>query len=146
MTLRLGLDVHGVIDDDPELFSGISSLMHQRGCKVYIVTGREISDELKVELAKSRIVYDKILSITTYRKVRGLPIFYVGGDKSQPMMEPYFWDRTKAKLCAEANIDLMIDDSLVYGEFFRDIETQYIIYNAKAKEFLRTLFYYGEGE
>ena len=33
-------------------------------------------------------------------------------------MDKEIWNRTKAEYCAEAGIDMMIDDSPVYGSYF----------------------------
>jgi len=142
--IKLGLDVHGVIDTDPEFFSALSKTMVERGHGVYIVTGREDCEELTEEIAiKYKVSYNTLLSITTYQKEIGTPVSYLDDRKSQPIMNPSIWNPTKAALCATAGIDIMIDDSLIYGKYFQDIKTQYITYTPQMKKFLRTLFYYG---
>lgn len=141
--IRLGLDVHGVIDRDHEFFSEVTKNLRYHSNEVIIITGRESCQELLDELVAYGIVYDDILSITSYQKALGTPISYLDNRKSQPVMEPKIWNPTKAALCASAGIDIMIDDSTIYEEFFRDIKTQYIIYTPAVKELLKTLFYTG---
>jgi hypothetical protein len=87
--------------------------------------------------------YTDILSITTHQKELGTPISYLDDNKYCPIMDPEIWNPTKAALCASAGIDIMIDDSLIYGKYFQDIKTQYIVYTPQMKEFLKLLFYFG---
>ena len=146
MMIRLGLDVHGVITDDPDFFSNLALLMLEKGHEVYIVTGQENNELLQDTLRGCNIVkqlYKEILSITTYQKALGTPISYLDGRKSQPIMDPEIWNPTKAALCASAGIHIMVDDSEIYGKYFLDVKTQYIRYSPETREFLKLLFYYG---
>ncbi len=143
LKIKLGLDVHGVIDSDSVFFSELSRVIHERGGYIYIVTGREKDKELIEEIDHYKMVYDDILSITSYQKALGTPITYLDGRKSQPIMAPDVWNPTKAALCASAGIHVMIDDSALYETFFGEIKTQYIVYTPEVKEFLKILFYFG---
>jgi len=148
-TVKLGLDLHGVITEDPEFFSALSSALLDHGHQVFVVTGREESEELHDELKACLMetdqieIYSSILSITTYQKKQGTPVHYLNGDPSQPMMDPKIWNATKAMLCATAGIHLMIDDSSLYEPSFQDIKTQYLVYTPEVKELLRFMFNYG---
>ena len=139
--IKLGLDVHGVIDKDPEFFSNLSEVMFTQGHEVFIITGREKTPDFVEEIKKYKIWYTDILSITTYQKILGTPVSYLDDRKSQPIMDPEIWNPTKAALCATAGIDIIIDDSLIYGRYFQDIKTQYLTYTPQVKEFLKLLFY-----
>lgn len=141
--IKLGLDVHGVIDTDPEFFSALSKMIKAQGNEICIITGREKTPDFVEEIKKYKIYYNAILSITTYQKEMGTPISYLDDRKSQPIMPSSVWNPSKAELCASAGIDIMIDDSLIYGKYFQDIKTQYIIYTPQMKEFLKLLFYVG---
>ena len=141
--IKLGLDLHGVVDAAPKFFSSLAGRMVDRGHEIYIVTGREDNVELRKEIDACRVDYNGILSITTYQKAQGTPVSYLNGRKSQPMMEPKVWNPTKAMLCATAGIDIMIDDSTLYEPYFRDIKTQYIVYSAAVMEWLNLMFYGG---
>lgn len=143
LKLRLGLDVHGVIDGDPGFFADLSEMMFDRDHEVYIITGREKGKELVDEIVSYKVVYTDILSITSYQKMLGTPVSYLDDRKSQPVMDPEIWNPTKAALCASAGIHIMVDDSLIYGKYFLDVKTQYITYTSEVKEFLKTLFYFG---
>ena len=147
--LSVGLDMHGVITESPDFFSDLACMLVDFGNEVHIVTGREDCPELQDELRECYMINDggklfnSILSITTYQKGKGVPISYLDGRLSQPMMDPKIWNPTKAMLCATAGIDIMIDDSPIYEPFFQDIKTQYITYTPKMKALLQRLFYYG---
>ena len=150
--IRLGLGLHGVIDKEPEFFSKLSKFLLSKGHEVYIVTGREKTNDLIKELKACHMIgskvldthYTDILSITTYQKKLGTPISYMDDRKSQPIMDPAVWNPTKAALCATAGIDIMVDDSPIYGKYFLDVKTQYIQYTPEVKEFLMILFNYKE--
>lgn len=144
--IKLGLDLHGVIDKDPTFFSQLADVMLYRDHEIYIVTGREDCIELRKELEACSMpgrLYNGILSITSYQKSQGEPISYLDGRKSHPMMDPKVWNPTKAMLCATAGIDIMIDDSTLYEPYFRDIKTQYIIYTEAVRDWLGFMFYQG---
>ena len=143
LELRLGLDIHGVIDSDPVFFSELSQTVHERNGEVFIITGREKCAELLGEVEYYKVVYKDILSITSYQQALGTPISYLDDRKSQPVMAPDIWNPTKAALCASANIHIMIDDSTIYEPFFQEIKTQYMVYTPEVKEFLKILFYFG---
>jgi len=151
--IRLGLDLHGVIDNDPEFFSKLSRFLLSKGHKVYIVTGREKTLDLVKELKACGMIgskalldsyYTDILSITTYQKKLGTPISYLDDRKSQPIMDPEIWNPTKAALCATAGIDIMVDDSPIYGKYFSEVKTSYLQYTPEVREFLKILFNYKE--
>lgn len=143
--IKMGLDLHGVIDADPEFFSSFSKQLRERGHEVYVITGREEGEDLITELKAAGMQgvynkhYDRILSITTYQKQLGTPITYLDDRRSQPMMDPEIWNPTKAMLCASMGIHFMIDDSPIYGEYFRSIKTQYILYTPTTQKLLRFL-------
>lgn len=146
--IRLGLDLHGVIDAAPMFFSALCKQMSKEGHEIYVITGREDTKELREELVACNIhlgYLAGILSITSYQKALGTAVYYLNDDPTQPMMDPKVWNTTKAALCASAGIHIMIDDSTLYEPYFRDIKTQYIIYTSAIQEWLNFLFYKSGG-
>jgi len=149
--IRIGLDLHGVIDKDPEFFVDLSNNMISNGNEVYVITGQEINDDLFTQLKNCGMMgknligswryFNDILSVTTYRKKQGVEIWHLDGRESQPMMDEHIWETTKAVLCFENKIDIMIDDSINYEKTFKNIDTHYIIYNDSMKEFLKNMLY-----
>lgn len=135
--IKIGLDIHGVIDRDPDFFATFILLLRAEGHEVHILTGREISNKLINKLNDQSIAYDQLFSITSYHKEIGTHIAYKNGDRTQPLIAPPKWDRTKADYAERVMLDFHIDDSLVYGQYFR--HTQYIVYTPEIRTFLHTL-------
>ena len=137
--IKVGIDVHGVIDQNPDFFAKLCKTLIAEGHEVHIVTGREICKELIQPLKEFGITFTKIFSITTYHKQIGTYIKYKDGDLTQPLIAPPKWDRTKADYCKREGIDIHIDDLVVYGNYFEDIDTQFVLYTPAMRTFLSTL-------
>lgn len=137
--MKIGIDVHGVIDSAPEVFSRLTRKLSMQGHEIHIITGRELCDELLQKLDTMKITYHKIFSITSYHKEIGTPMTFKNGDSSQPLISPSEWDKTKGEYCSREHINMHIDDSTVYGNHFKR-DCEYILYNEAMKEFLDILF------
>lgn len=117
MKLKLGLDLHGVIDKEPLLFSIISGLFIRQGHEVHVITGESISDKLVKTLELLRISYTHLFSISSFHKSIGTKILH---DKNgRPWMNPEIWNVTKAWYCNKHRINLHIDDTIIYGQYFK---------------------------
>jgi len=120
---KLGLDFHGVIDKYPELFSVLSNLVFGTGNKVYIITGHKDTPELRTDLEKYGIKYNEIISIIDYHERIGSHVWY---DERGPWIDADLWNVGKAELCKKYDINLMIDDSEMYGQYFTG-KTKYLL-------------------
>lgn len=125
--IKLGLDVHGVIDRYPDVWSAITTALLDAGHEVHIITGQELSDELIEQLAGWGIAYSHLFSITTWHKNQGTEIRYK--DKNNPFIDYDLWDRTKAEYCMREQIDFHVDDSDVYHKFF--MATAYLQFRSR---------------
>lgn len=126
--LRIGLDIHGVIDAKPLFFSLFSERLVKAGHQVHIITGARWTVELAEHLSrKYEIYWTHFHSITDYNEKRGVDVRYEG--PNNPWMDQDIWNATKAKICQENQIDLHIDDSKVYGQWFKtpEILTTYVL-------------------
>lgn len=136
--LKIGLDLHGVIDRDPTTFSIISK---QRDITVFVITGEELSEKLlfKILNYEIRVKEKNIFSITSFHKHLGTPITYLNNNPTQPYIEPEIWNRTKSVICKLLDLDYMIDDSPIYGNYFLKkeygVRTGYIQYNPNVFDF-----------
>ncbi|CAM0066862.1 hypothetical protein VPHD485_0201 [Vibrio phage D485] len=115
--IKLGLDIHGVIDKAPELFTLISKLP----VEVHIITGikEELDDHVPDELE-----YDKWFSIHQHLEDKGVVFSY--DEKGRPWCDPKLWDDAKAEYCKEHNITMLIDDSPNYVDSFAALDTLYL--------------------
>jgi hydroxymethylpyrimidine pyrophosphatase-like HAD family hydrolase len=137
-SIKVGFDIHGVIDRDPVLFAKLTRKLKESGHQVHILTGRELGEEILSKLNGLDIVYDQLFSITSYHKAIGTYITYKDGDITQPLISPPKWDRTKADYADREGLDVHFDDSTVYGDYFTK-NTQYILYTPYIRTFLSLL-------
>jgi hypothetical protein len=138
--MQLGLDIHGVIDKDPEFFAKLTKDLRLDGHEVHIITGVEHGSRLNKELIHFGVQFDALFSITSHHKELGTQILrYDNDDESRPIFNDEMWDITKAHYCCQHKLDIHIDDSSVYGKYFHAIDTQYILYNEAMQEFLTFL-------
>ena len=119
--MKIGLDLHGVISDQPEFFKQLMRLLRNQSWEVHIITGGSI-EKAEQELKKLDIVqgyeYTHLFSVLDYHIEKGTRI--VGWHPT--LLNPEFpneeWDRTKADYCRKHNIGLHLDDSMVYEKTF----------------------------
>ena len=137
--IKIGLDIHGVIDQDPSFFATLITRLRKQGHEVHILTGRELSDDLIARLSGLGIAYDQLFSITSYHKEIGTYVTYKDDDPTQPLIAPPKWDRTKADYAKRVGLSLHIDDSPVYGEYFDRSVTQYLVYTPEIRHLLKAL-------
>jgi hypothetical protein len=114
--MRLGLDIHGVIDAAPNFFSLITKLLSDNGHEVFVITGSHITDSIISEMGSYGIHYHKLLSVSDYNKENGESVNY--DSNGNPWFDDVIWNKTKGILCEKYCIDFHIDDSNTYGEFF----------------------------
>lgn len=115
--MKIGLDIHGVCDKNPEFFAELSRLFVGAGHEVIIITGRMESHGAIDEIRSLGISYTKFYSIADYHKSIGTKMWY--DEKGNPWIDDDTWNMTKAEICEKENIDFHIDDSSVYGDFFK---------------------------
>ena len=125
--LKIGLDFHGVITDNPEYF------------KVFLPTKRCAADmkfmlsvavrrlRLKSFLWQWGIKYTDIFAIVDYYDARGCVTFYENGEFKVP---DKLWNCAKAAYCDENGINIHIDDTMSYSEGFT---TPFCFYDVKTR-------------
>jgi len=121
LKIKVGLDLHGVIDTYPELFSQISKSLVKAGHEVHVITGSMWREKIERQLKEFDIEYTHHFSISDYLIESGEPVKFTSPDN--PWFDGLKWDEAKGKYCKRENIILHIDDSRVYGKYF---ETPYL--------------------
>lgn len=114
--LKIGLDVHGVCDANPQFFSEISRLLVNAGHELHIITGRRVRDGALEEIRELGMSYTHFFSIADYHEEIGTKVWE--DDNGNPWLEGELWDKTKGEYCKKNNIDFHIDDTERYGEYF----------------------------
>lgn len=128
--MKLGFDVHGVIDKNPKFFAKLIQSLRNNGHIVHIITGVEDGDRIRTELSNMGIQYDYLFSITSYHKSIGTPMYFKNNDPNHPFIDDDKWNSTKALYCKLEGIHVHVDDSDIYGEYFKNRHnTAYIKYD-----------------
>jgi hypothetical protein len=122
--MRLGLDYHGIIDKHPKIYGLLSKLVMFFGGRVFIITGHSVTPDFIGDLHDLKMRYDQILSIIDYHKDHGIKVRY--DEKGDPWIDEEVWNATKADLCELYNIDVHVDDSKIYGKYFKG-KTKYLL-------------------
>lgn len=121
--LKIGLDIHGVIDTFPKKFKCLASAVYKDGGEVHIVTGSKRDKNIESLLEREGIMFTHYFSIVTHLEETGTHIDWRNG---LPYADEDRWNFAKSEYCKEQDIDLMFDDSSVYLETFSDIETTFL--------------------
>ncbi len=114
---KIGLDLHGVISDMPEFFSFLTNALVSSGTEIHIITGGVTEDDKKL-LVKYNIKYTHFFSIIDHHQKKGTPTSGKHPKYGFDMISDEEWDMTKAEYCRENGINLHIDDTLIYNNFF----------------------------
>ncbi len=120
--LKIGLDYHGVIDKNIDYFSLFCRQAKQRGHLVFIITG---GPKILVEqnLKLNNIPYDMCFAVSDYYQAMGKII----QDESGNLIIPEnLWNMAKGDFCRRSKINIHIDDSLKYLNWF---STPYCYYD-----------------
>ena len=133
---KISLDIHGVIDSMPDLFSFLSEAIVNSGGEVHIVTGGRWDEKLEKQLNDFGIKWTHKFSVYDYLKesdaeVIGKVEFPDG--TIQKKFEDGLWDHVKADYCKKHNISLHIDDTLIYNDFFQTPFARLWSHNQKPK-------------
>jgi hypothetical protein len=133
---KLGLDVHGVIDSMPDIFSFLSQAIINNGGEVHIVTGCRWDKNLEKQLTDFGIKWTHKFSVYDYLKESDAEIIgkvQFPDGTIQKKFKNEDWDSVKAKYCKENGIDLHIDDTLIYNDFFSTPFARLWSHNGKPK-------------
>lgn len=115
---KIALDIHGVIDREPEFFAWLSSHLRGKGWQVHILTGGRWEHNQHL-LKEWKIIYDQFFSITDYHVAKGTPILPDCKD-GDICIEDELWNSTKAQYCRAHGIKVIVDDSLIYKKYMPD--------------------------
>ena len=121
--IKVGIDIHGVIDTFPDKFKVLSNALVAHGSEVHIVTGIKRNPDVDMLLDKAGIAFTHYFSIVEHLEANDEEIIWRGG---LPFADEDKWNTAKRDYCHNNGIDLMFDDSPVYLETFHDIDATYL--------------------
>jgi len=113
--MKIGIDYHGVLDKYPKFFKVFIESMRAKDNLIYIITGAPMSDFTQDPSVRG-ITYDYFYSITDDLISTSIP--YEIDEKGHNKFDDALWNTAKALYCSKNEIDMMIDDSEIYGKFF----------------------------
>ena len=128
--MKLGLDIHGVIDSNPESFAFMSQSVITNNGEVHIITGGSWTTDLEEQLKGYGIKWTSHFSVYDYLLESGIDsigtIQFPDGT-IQKKFDYELWDTIKAGYCKSNSIDLHIDDTEVYSKYFT---TPFLLYKS----------------
>ena len=129
----IGLDVHGVITSAPETFRRFCIWAREKvGAKVYIISGppkHEVVEEITRLGFIEGVHYDKVFSVVDYLRATCVDMWQ--DKKGTWWAEDDNWWSSKAIICKTEGVDIHIDDSLNYGDYFNYIDARFVHWQRK---------------
>ena len=114
--MKIGFDVHGVIDKNYSTFAFLSKIWGANGHEVHIVTGNRKNHSIEEILYKYNIVYTHFFSVTDYLIEHGYN--HTIDDKNNLWFDEDVWNCQKGNYASRVGLDIHYDDSDVYGKYF----------------------------
>lgn len=112
---KIGFDIHGVIDSNPNLFSRIIKEFQEIGYEIHILTGSLPSKELRSEIDNYGIYNYQLFSILGHHREKGTKMWE---DEKGFWIDDDTWNRTKSNYAKRVGLDFHIDDTKIYGDYF----------------------------
>jgi hypothetical protein len=114
--LKIGIDIHGVIDLKPAFFRTFIDRARANGHEIHIITGGQKKPKLLNQLKDLGINYDYFFSVSDFLIEQGVPVHFE--DSNNPWFDIDQWNKIKSMYCAKQEINIHIDDSDQYGKYF----------------------------
>lgn len=118
---KLSLDLHGVINDLPEVFKSITKSLINDGWEVHIITG-SITQKAYSELIQLGLMqgvhFTHVVGLPDYCLMKGVLVTGINEKHGNVEFPSNEWFKMKALYCSENKIDLHMDDQLEYGNSF----------------------------
>ncbi|KKL27018.1 hypothetical protein LCGC14_2389350 [marine sediment metagenome] len=121
--MKVGFDIHGVIDTFGIFQDMMNKMIEDDDVEVHVISGLARAEAERrighiVDLSKV-----KYFSITDYLESRlDIEVKWIDG---LPWSDETAWNNAKANYCQDEGIDVLFDDSPVYGKTFDNIATVY---------------------
>ncbi len=115
---KIGIDIHGVLDTLPEFFSFLAESVIKNNGEVHIITGGEWTEKLEKQLSSIKYTHKFSVYEHLLKTAETLGEIEFPDGTIQKKFDDVLWDSTKAEYCRENKIDLHIDDTLIYNEYF----------------------------
>lgn len=128
--LKIGVDLHGVIDRNDIIFKMLSVAVRLSGVKIYIISGppkEDVEKELRSLNIFKSIHYDEVHTIVDY--LRTQPVEMWKDEKNTWWTADENWWSAKSAICKKLGITLMIDNTDKYKPYFKGTGIKFILYD-----------------
>jgi nicotinate-nucleotide adenylyltransferase len=120
--MKLGLDIHGVLDANPEFFKPLCLALVAGGSEVHLITGAMRNSELCVDLLKMGFLegvhYTHFFSIADHHSELGTEMWF--DKKGRPYINDEDWNVTKGHYAQKVGLTEHWDDSQDYEASFKE--------------------------
>lgn len=132
--MKIGFDLHGVLNTKPKKFQKLLKELIQDHHKVVVVSGPPVAEiihkVLKLKYSPG-MHYTGVISVVDYLRFRGVKMWQDA--KGMWWASEEDWWSSKAKICEEYNVDVLIDDHHEYGSYFSSLSiaqrTRFFLYS-----------------
>ena len=127
--MKVGIDLHGVIDSNPRFFRVVLTYMYINGVEIHIVSGPpkvDIITELKKIRFEQKTHYKEVHSVVDFLKESGVKMWQ--DERGRWWTNDKDWCESKAKICDRLSLNWMLDDKEMYKPAFESIGTEFILY------------------
>ena len=114
--MKIGLDIHGVIDTYPEMFRDLTLKWKNEGHEVHIITG-EPYKTASPTVIENGVCYDEFFSIVDHHVKVSAPSLRQD-DKGHYWVDRPVWLATKGDYARRVGLDVHFDDQIEYAEYF----------------------------
>ena len=117
--MKIGIDIHGVLDTYRALFLSRMSRWAERGHEVHIMTGSpgdEALAELKNLRAAHGVNYTHFYSIVDYNLYIKNPTMHL--EENGWWMSDESWNRSKGDYASRVGLDIMFESDGYYAPYF----------------------------
>ena len=132
--MKLGFDIHGVIDTFGVFQKMIDILVEHEDVEIHVLSGLEekyLEDQIGHLIDLDKITH--FFSVTDHLVATGATVEWKDG---LPWADDESWNRAKTEYCDEVGIDVLFDDSPVYAKYFDKSKTVYCqIHNTQRKRY-----------
>ena len=130
-TFTLGIDLHGVADAFPTIVAPVLKFLRESGTKVIFISGPpagEVFQQLSSLGYEEGCHYDLIVSVVDFIRSKDYAMWQ--DTQGNWWTDDAIWWSSKAKICEEYSVDVIIDDSPKYAPFFENIKTKFVLVNS----------------
>jgi hypothetical protein len=114
--MRISFDIHGVLNKYTNYLRSHIKELKNSGDTIIICTGSPQNTAID-ELKELNIHYDELISVVDFHKRIGTPMWQ--SERGSWYCSQTTWNKTKGILCAMYKVDLHVDDSKIYNDYFR---------------------------